>query len=94
MNPFLGSARKPCLPGAEGGAKNAVEDGRMVLLVDPTSQSEIRQAIAALLDDPERAAAMGEAGWKRVRECFQKEMLLSRIAQVITHDCSTESISE
>ncbi|MBS2937751.1 glycosyltransferase family 4 protein [Nocardioides sp. J2M5] len=45
-------------------------DGECADLVTPGDVGELEQAIAALLDDPERRTAMGEAGRARVQELF------------------------
>ena len=45
-------------------------DGECADLVEPGDVGELEQALAALLDDPDRRARMGEAGRRRVREHF------------------------
>ena len=45
-------------------------DGECADLVTPGDVGELEQAIAALLDDPERRTAMGAAGRARVEELF------------------------
>ncbi|QIX26632.1 glycosyltransferase family 4 protein [Nocardioides sp. JQ2195] len=45
-------------------------DGLCADLVEPGNVEELRAAIAALLDDPERRARMGRAGRERVLEKF------------------------
>jgi glycosyltransferase involved in cell wall biosynthesis len=45
-------------------------DGVAADLVEPGNVDELRQAIAGLLDDPERRAEMGRAARKRVEETF------------------------
>lgn len=53
--------------GRSGGVVDAVSDGETGLLVDGTSVDAVTDAIGALLDDPVRRRAMGEAGkrWAR-----------------------------
>ena len=46
------------------------EDGVCAQLVTPGDVGELESAIAELLDDPERRAAMGKAGRERVLETF------------------------
>ena len=46
-------------------------DGECADLVTPGDVGELEQAIAALLDDPERRARMGRAGRRRVLETLQ-----------------------
>ncbi len=45
-------------------------DGECADLVTPGDVGELEQALAALLDDPERRTAMGAAGRARVQELF------------------------
>ncbi|MEO9323694.1 glycosyltransferase family 4 protein [Nocardioides sp. C4-1] len=46
------------------------DDGVCAQLVAPGEVDALKQAIAGLLDDPERRARMGEAGRRRVEEMF------------------------
>jgi phosphatidylinositol alpha-1,6-mannosyltransferase len=52
----------PVVAGRAAGAVDAVQDGRTGLLVDPTDDRAVADAIGALLLDPERARALGAAG--------------------------------
>jgi phosphatidylinositol alpha-1,6-mannosyltransferase len=53
---------RPVVAGTSGGAPEAVQDGVTGHVVDPRSPDTVADAIAGLLDDPARAAAMGRAG--------------------------------
>jgi phosphatidylinositol alpha-1,6-mannosyltransferase len=53
---------RPVVAGTSGGAPEAVLDGETGSVVDPRSPDAVADAIAALLDDPARACAMGAAG--------------------------------
>jgi glycosyltransferase involved in cell wall biosynthesis len=55
-----------------GGALPEVvgDDGRAGLLVPTRDANALAQAIASLLDDPERRAAMGRSGRERVLQHF------------------------
>lgn len=50
---------RPVVATAVGGLRDAVEDGVTGVLVEPDRPDALRSAIAALLDDPERAARLG-----------------------------------
>jgi phosphatidylinositol alpha-1,6-mannosyltransferase len=56
------AAGLPVVAGGVAGALDAVDDGVTGTLVDPTDPAALNQAVSALLGDPERAAAMGQAG--------------------------------
>ena len=66
---------KPVVAGRSGGMPDAVREGETGLLVDPEDETSVAGAIASLLDDPERARALGVGGraavesfyhWRRV----------------------------
>lgn len=56
----------PVVAGDSGGAKEAILDQETGLLVDGRSPTEVAEAVAGLLSDPERARLMGKAGRERV----------------------------
>ena len=60
----------PVVASAVGGILEVVEDGATGLLVPPHRPADLAAALNALLDDPARARAMGQAGRKRVEEHF------------------------
>ncbi|MBI2203751.1 MAG: glycogen synthase [Candidatus Rokubacteria bacterium] len=55
---------------AVGGILEVVDDGVTGLLVPPARPDDLAGAIRKLLDDPDRARAMGQAGRKRVEDKF------------------------
>jgi trehalose synthase len=61
---------KPVVAGSVGGIQDQIEDGVSGVLVDPTDLESAGRAIDGLLQDPERAARMGEAARQRVIEQF------------------------
>lgn len=60
---------RPVVAGTSGGAPEAVQDGVTGHVVDPRSPGAVADALSGLLDDPERARAMGTAGraWVETR---------------------------
>ncbi len=61
---------KPVVASRLGGPMELVVEGETGLLVPPGDPLALTEAIVALLRDPERARAMGEAGYARAKECF------------------------
>jgi trehalose synthase len=60
---------RPVVASAVGGIVDQIDDGRDgVLLQDPSDPDSLAAALAGLLADPARAAALGEAGHARVRD--------------------------
>jgi phosphatidylinositol alpha-1,6-mannosyltransferase len=70
----------PVVAGDRGGAVDAVDDGVTGTLVDATDPAAVAEAVAALLRDPARAEAMGEAGRRRA-ERHAWPLVGERIAQ-------------
>ena len=56
------SARRPVVAAAADGPRELIISGRDGLLVPPEDPNALARAIASLLDDPERATALAEAG--------------------------------
>lgn len=68
--------------GASGGADEAVEDGVTGVVVrQPNRPTEVARAIAGLLSDPDRRAAMGEAARLRAEASFDYDLLAPRLAR-------------
>jgi trehalose synthase len=61
---------RPMVASAVGGIKDQVTEETGILVDDPHDLPAFGAAIDSLLDDPERARAMGEAGRRRIREHF------------------------
>lgn len=67
----------PCVAGNAGAASEAVIDGETGLLVTATDHAEAAAALIALLDDPDRAAALGAAGHARARSLSWQRMAVT-----------------
>ena len=66
--------------GESGGAAEAVVDGETGLVVDdPSSVDQLSDALRALIVDPDRRRAMGEAGRRRAEEEFSYDVLAARL---------------
>jgi glycosyltransferase involved in cell wall biosynthesis len=63
-------AKKPILACRAGGAPESVADGESGLLVPVGDSEAIADALCELLDNRERARAMGRAGYDRARDLF------------------------
>lgn len=73
------AAGKPVVASAAGGTTEAVIDGQTGLLVPPGDVGSLAGALDALLADPERARALGEAGRRRAGERFSVEAMTERV---------------
>jgi glycosyltransferase involved in cell wall biosynthesis len=62
------AAGVPVVASAIGGIPELVDDGRTGLLVPPGDTAALATALTRLVARPEEAAALGRAGWARVRE--------------------------
>ena len=67
-----------------GGIPEVVEDGVTGLLVDlgPSFEADLAAAVTSLLDDPTRAAAMGEAGRRRAETSFGWDAIAQQTVEV------------
>ena len=78
------AAGVPQVAGRSGGAHEAVVDGETGFVVDdPSDPAQAAAALARLLDDPERAAAMGAAGRQRVERELAYDVLADRLGAAL-----------
>ena len=76
--------RRPLVASAVGGILEQIENRVDGLLIDPSDLSAFGGAIAELLSDPERAAALGQAAHERVRDRFLPPDYLAANLDVVT----------
>jgi phosphatidyl-myo-inositol dimannoside synthase len=71
-NVFIEAAAcaRPVIAGDSGGAREALVDGVTGLLVDGANVDAVADAVASLLEDPDRARTMGAAGRVRVERHY------------------------
>jgi len=77
-----GAAARPVIASDLGPAREIIEDGVTGLLVPPGSPGHLAEAIVSLLADKKRAAAMGQAGRKRVQKYFSEEQYVASMLNV------------
>ena len=70
-----------CVATQVSGIPELIENGRTGLLVAPESPDELARALQALISDPARRRALGEAGRQRVHARFGLEANLGRLAR-------------
>jgi glycosyltransferase involved in cell wall biosynthesis len=75
-------AAKPVVATRVSAASEIVADGETGLLVPPDDGEALADAVLALLGDPARAQALGEAGLTRARAEFSVEKMAARTAAV------------
>lgn len=76
------AAARPVVATDVGGAREAVVEDQTGFLVPPGDDSEMASRIITLLQDPERAAAMGGRGREVVEQQFSCEAQLERTEQL------------
>lgn len=75
-------AELPIVASAVGGIPEVVKSGETGLLVTPSNPPELAHAVAALLDDPSRLSALGQAGRRWVELNFSAERLVEETLAV------------
>jgi glycosyltransferase involved in cell wall biosynthesis len=75
-------AGKPTVATRVGGIPELVQDGQTGLLVEPRDPDGLAEAVATLLDDPERSAAMGEAARELRRTEYDLGVTVKRFEQL------------
>jgi glycosyltransferase involved in cell wall biosynthesis len=73
------AAARPVVATRVGGVPDLVEHGVSGLLGEAGDPAATAEAIAALLADPERRRALGQAGRKRVRDAYGIDRLVSDV---------------
>jgi glycosyltransferase involved in cell wall biosynthesis len=71
--------RKPVIGADAGGVPEIVLHEQTGLLFSPGDERSMADAIAALIDDPERASRMGEKGYRRLCDSFRIETHAEKI---------------
>ncbi|MGB6205851.1 GDP-mannose-dependent alpha-(1-6)-phosphatidylinositol monomannoside mannosyltransferase [Mycobacterium sp.] len=73
----------PVIAGRSGGAPETVRHNKTGLVVDGRSVNQIADAVAELLADPDRAAAMGAAGRDWVTAQWRWDALAARLSELV-----------
>jgi len=77
------SCGRPVVANRTPGMEDYVDDGVTGILVPPGDADALSSAVDQLLNDPDRARAMGAAGAERVRDRFTTEHLASALAGLL-----------
>ena len=73
----------PVVAGRSGGSPETVVEGVTGTVVDGRRAAEVGDAVAALLADPARARAMGEAGRRWVEAEFDWQAIVARLEKLV-----------
>jgi glycosyltransferase involved in cell wall biosynthesis len=76
------AVKLPVVATAVGGTPELVVDGETGILVEPGDVDALAAALRAVLDDPQRARAMGEAGYRRLLERLPEDAMVERVQQI------------
>ena len=88
---YMGAGR-PLIVSSTASARRLTEEYDCAVCVDPENVDQTAEAIRSLLDDPERAAAMGRNGWQAVRSRFNwqsEEKKLLALYEELTRSCES-----
>jgi glycosyltransferase involved in cell wall biosynthesis len=73
--------RKPVVATSTGGLPEIVREGETGLLVPPGDSEALGRAASALLRDPARRQAFGQAGRARVESCFTVDVMMGNLVE-------------
>ena len=73
---------RPVIATGVGGVSSVIRDGETGLIVPPQSSSELARRIVELLDQPDRARAIGAQARKLVVEQYSANTMVQRTAQL------------
>jgi glycosyltransferase involved in cell wall biosynthesis len=85
---------RPVVSTFSGGVPEIVENGETGLLVERDDPEALADAIVALLADPARARAMGEAGHRRLLANFVWDLSARRLDEMLRAIRAREGMSE
>jgi len=71
------ACKKPIIATCFGGSREAVIDGKTGYIVNPFNTKEMADKVIALLENPEKARAFGEAGYERVKNEFNLDKMIN-----------------
>jgi glycosyltransferase involved in cell wall biosynthesis len=77
-----GAASKPTVATRVGGVADVVQDGKTGLLVPPGDPRAVAAGISALVDDPDRARALGKAARRETSPRFTIERLADDLSRL------------
>jgi glycosyltransferase involved in cell wall biosynthesis len=69
---------RPLVAAAAGGVLELVHDGRTGLLTEPADAPALARAVRSLLENPDRAQALGRAARQEARDRFGLKQIISR----------------
>ncbi len=87
------AAGLPVAAYAHGGALEIVAPGETGVLTPPCDPAALGQAVAALLDDPARARALGRAGRRRVEQEYDVRPLTRRVEAILERAAQSKPAS-
>lgn len=87
------AAGRPVVAPRVGALGEAVVDGRTGLLLDDGRPSSVAAAVMALIEDPERSRAMGEAGRRRALSAFTPERHAALVEAVYRRALSQRAVA-
>jgi phosphatidyl-myo-inositol dimannoside synthase len=77
---------KPVIAPRSGAPAEYIRQGEYGLLVDPESSADVAQALIKLLEDPEKARAMGQAGQRWVKQELSYEKFCATLRDALNNE--------
>lgn len=86
-------ARRPVVATRAGGPLEIVEDGHTGRLVPPDDASALGSTLQSLLDDPEQARSLAEAGREQAEQRFSVDTMIDEVDDVLSAALDFHSVS-
>jgi len=82
---------KPCVSTAISGIPELIEDGHSGLLVPEKDEIALADALSRLLDDPQLASRLGQAGREKVRRAFNLDHVTDQLLYLFANELTGET---
>jgi glycosyltransferase involved in cell wall biosynthesis/peptidoglycan/xylan/chitin deacetylase (PgdA/CDA1 family) len=87
------AAGLPVVGSAVGGIPELVAEGRTGHLVPPGDAGALADAVLGLMDHPDRAAAFGRAGRRRVEETYSFDRMVGQFETLYTEELASRELA-
>lgn len=74
---------KPCIASDVGGVRELIKNNQTGILIEPRNINQIKEALTALINSPEKRTFLGSQGKKWVTENFNFQQMIGKTTRVL-----------